>query len=459
MKTYLPVWTLAVLLALPLTSTPGFARGMETNDVAVVQRSTPAVVNIAVWKVRQPTEAGGSPSRVRAYGSGFIVDPSGIIVTNKHVIDGAIQITAILDNGDRLPAKLTAVAAMIDLAVLKITVDHKLPYLKWGDSRELRVGDSVLTIGNPLGLGVSVSAGIVSALNRDIQDTPFDQYIQTDSAINHGNSGGPMINERGEVIGVDTALYNPDENGGFIGIGFAIPSESAEFVVKRLLDPNRPKPGWIGVTLQDLTPELAAALGARGAKGAIISGLDAGGPASKAELQLGDIITGINGQHLSDSRAYMRAIVQLQVGQPAELAIWRDGKQQAVQAVVQEWPNYMPNGGVMNARMAEAMVQKMPDPGVRLAPLTDESRKQYGLDPKLSGVLVASVEADCEARDLGIVPGDVVLSVQGDLVTTPEDVHNAIQKAHAEHRPYLAVLVESKTRTRWVSLSIGMAGS
>ena len=169
----------------------------------------------------------------------FVIDPTGIIVTNKHVIDGALDVAAIFNDGTRLHATLLAVAAMLDIAVLKVEADQPLPALKWGDSETLQVGVLVLTIGNPLGIGISVSAGIVSALNRDIQDTPFDQYIQTDAAINHGNSGGPLVDVNGEVIGVDTALYNPD-SAGFIGIGFAIPSESAEFVVKQLLDPSHP---------------------------------------------------------------------------------------------------------------------------------------------------------------------------------------------------------------------------
>ena len=214
-----------------------------------------------------------------------------------------------------MPAKLLAVAAMVDLAVVKVDVDRPLPALQWGDSESLQVGDPVLTIGNPLGLGMSVSAGIVSALNRDIQDTPFDDYIQTDAAINHGNSGGPMVDLDGKVIGVDTALYNPDESGGFIGIGFAIPARTAKFVVDRLLDPSHPKPGWLGFNLQDMTTELAEALGVPGEKGSIIASLDAGGPAITAGLRPGDVLTAIDGAKPSDSRAFMRTIVETPVGQ------------------------------------------------------------------------------------------------------------------------------------------------
>lgn len=452
-----------ICVLLPLLLAPAsmhaLARTMETVDVSVVHKATPAVVNIAIWKVRPPANPGDTPRRVKAYGSGFIIDPSGIIVTNKHVIDGALDIKVLLSDGSIVAGRLLAAAAMLDVAVVKVDVDHPLPVLKWADSRALEVGDSVLAMGNPLGLGLSVSAGIVSALNRDIQDTPFDQYIQTDAAINHGNSGGPLVNREGAVVGVDTALYNPDEAGGFIGIGFAIPSESARFVVTRLLDPNHPKPGWLGFTLQDLTQELAEALGMRGMKGSIISALDTDGPATKAGLRLGDVITAINGVSSSDSRAYMRAIVGLPVGQQADLTIWRDSKKQAVKATIAEWPNSMPGGGVMNARTAEMMIQKMPDPGVRLAPLTDDARKEYGIDAKTTGALIASVETDCEASDLGILPGDVITAVQGAPVSSPDEVRRAIQKAHEQRRTFLAVLVQGKSNARWVSISISAPGS
>ena len=442
----------------PWWGTPAFARAMDMGDAAAARKATAAVVNISLWKVKLPATASEAPRRVKVYGSGFVIDSSGIIVTNKHVIDGAIDISATLSNGDRFHATLLAVAAMLDLAVLKVDTDHPLPALKWGDSKALQVGDPVLTVGNPLGIGISVSAGIVSALNRDIQDTPFDQYIQTDAAINHGNSGGPLVDIDGEVVGIDTALYNPEESGGFIGIGFAIPAETAEFIVGRLLDPAHPKPGWIGVTLQDLTLELSQALGLHTTEGSIISVVDAGGPASNAGLRPGDVLTAIGGAWPGDSRAVMRAVVGLPIGKPVDLTAWRDGKQSSVATTVAEWPNYMPGGGMMSAHMAETMIQKMPDPGVRLAQLTDAARKQYGIDPKLSGALVASVEPDCEARDLGIVAGDVITGVQGAPVTAPDDVRHAVQTAHEQGRPYLAILVQGKSSARWLSLSITAAG-
>ena len=442
----------AILVLVPVRPGQVPARATSTDDVTVVQTATPAVVNIAVWKMRPPTKAGDPPRRVKTYGSGFVIEPSGIIVTNRHVIDGAVSIKVIFDNGDQLKGELLGAAPMLDIAVLKVNADRPLPALKWGDSNGLRVGDSVLTIGNPLGLGMSVSSGIVSALNRNIEDTPYDNYIQTDAAINHGNSGGPMVDRNGDVVGVDTALYNPDEAGGFIGIGFAIPSDFAKLVVDRLLDPSHPKPGWLGITLQDLTQDLSLALGVGGTKGAIIAGVDESGPGRAAGLRPSDVVLAINGLKFSDARAYLRSIVQSTIGQPATLSVWRAGREQAISATVAEWPNNMT---VVSASMAEKMNKMMPDPGVQLAPLTDGARVQYGIDANLKGVLITSVEKDSEAADLGIIPGDVVTFVQDTAVAAPSEVHDVARKAYDEGRPFLAALIQNKKGARWMSLSLG----
>jgi serine protease Do len=439
-------------------SIPGIAlaRGMGSADVTVAQAATAAVVNIALWKVKPPSNVGDEPRRVRTFGSGFVIDPSGIIVTNKHVIDGALSIRVIFDNGNQLKAELLGAAPMLDIAVIKVNAGRPLPALSWGDSDALRVGDPVLTIGNPLGLGLSVSAGIVSALNRDIEDTPYDTYIQTDAAINHGNSGGPMVDVKGNVVGVDTALYNPDEAGGFIGIGLAIPSEFAKVVVDQLLDPSQPKPGWLGFRLQDLTKELALALGFGGTKGAIIAAVDDNGPAQAAGLRPSDVLLTIDGLKPNDSRAYLRAALETPVGRHSTLTVWRAGKEQAVVATVAEWPNSMT---VMSAGMAEKMSKMMPDSGLRLVPITDDRRNQYRLDVTVKGALVSSVENDSEAADLGVLPGDVVTFVQDVPVGTPSEVHDVARKAYDERRPFVAMLLQSARGTRWISLSLGRDGS
>ena len=254
-------------------------------------------------------------------------------------------------------------------------------------------------------------------------------------------------------------LYNPEESGGFIGIGFAIPASAAEFVAALLLDPRHPKPGWLGVTLQDLTPDLSTALRLRDAKGAIVVALDPDGPAARTTLRPGDVLSAVDGNRIKDARAFMRDVAMMRVGAVSELTIWRGGNERTITANIAEWPNYMPGGGLMTANAAAAMMQQMPDPGVRLTALTEEARKQYGIDPNLTGALVASVEKNSEAGDLGIVVGDVITAAQGDPVTTPEDVRRAMRAAYAEHLPYLAVLIQGKSRSRWVSLSIEGAGS
>jgi S1-C subfamily serine protease len=353
-----------VLLAMPLACGPAFPRVVESADAVVAAKAMPAVVNIATWKLLPPEQPVGAPRRVKANGSGFIIDPAGIIVTNRHVIAGALDIKVIFHNGDRVSGRLVAIAPMTDLAVVKVDVDRALPVLQWANS-DLRVGDGVLAIGNPRGFGMSVSAGIVSALHRDIQDTPFDDYIQTDAAINHGNSGGPLMNLNGDVVGVDSALYNPDDAGGFIGIGLAIASKTAEFVVRHMLDPQQPRPGWIGVKLQDLTPDLAEAAGLLGGRGAIIAVVESGGPAASAAFRPGDILTGIGNTRETGSRAFMRKIVQIPIGAPAVLSVWRDGKEYTASATVAEWPKIMPEGGAM-IHMAAAMSQQAPHPGMEL---------------------------------------------------------------------------------------------
>lgn len=437
-------------------SVTAFARSMEVGDAAAVRRAAPAVVNILTWKMPASDQPGGSPRRVKSYGSGFVIDAAGVLVTNKHVIDGALDIRAVFSDGSVVPARLLAASALIDLALLKVDVGHPLASLVWGDSDAVQVGDPVFTVGNQLGLGIAVSAGIVSALNRNLQDSPFDNYIQTDAGINHGDSGGPLIDRDGKVVGVDTALYNPDQNGGFIGIGFAIPASTAAFVAKRLLDRHHPELGWLGFDLQDLTGDLADALGAPQPTGAVISAVEPSGPAGQAQLRPGDVLEQINGQHQSDARAFMRAIAMSPIGQPVQLTVWRGGKEHSLAATVATWPDVMSTGGTMTGKAVAEMIAKEQVPGVQLAPITDADRKLYGLGPKLPGVLIAHVESDCEARDLGIQPGDVIIAVQGMPVATPDDVQIAVRQANEQGRSHLAVLVQSKTTgAKWVSISIG----
>jgi serine protease Do len=299
-----------------------------------------------------------------------------------------------------------------------------------------------------------VSRGIVSALNRDIQDTPFDHYVQIDAAINHGNSGGPLVDVRGDVVGVDTALYNPEEQGGFIGIGFAIPADSAQFVVEHLLDSHH-KNGWLGIRPQDLTYELSIALGLKNTKGAIITAVDEEGPAKAAGLHPSNILLAVNDTRFSDARAFMRQVIEMPIGQSVRLTIWRGAQEQVVTTTIAEWPNSaLPTVG-SNTRMA-TKEDRAQNNGLTLALLTEDNRKTYGIDAKVNGALVTSVDKDSEARDLGIVPGDVLTFVQDTPVANPEDVQSALAKASGQRLPFVAVLVQDKNGRRWVSFGAAL---
>jgi serine protease Do len=261
-----------------------------------------------------------------------------------------------------------------------------------------------------------------------------------------------LLDTHGEVVGVDTALYNPDEKGGFIGIGFAIPADSAKFVVQHLLDSHY-KNGWLGVRLQDLTYELSVALGLNNTKGAIIAAVDKQGPAKAAGLHPSDILLAINDERFSDARALMREIIELQIGQPVKLTIWRGGKEQVVTTTIAEWPSRALPAVSSSTRMV-ATEDRTQDDGLTLAPLTEESRKAYGIDGNVEGALVISVDKDSEARDLGIVPGDVLTFVQDAAVANPEDVQSALAKAYEQRVPFVAVLFQGKNGLRWVSFDV-----
>jgi serine protease Do len=357
-----------------------------------------------------------------------------------------------LADGSLLMATVIAASPLIDLAVLKVEAGHPLPSIEFGDSDALQVGDPVLTIGNALDWATSVSAGVVSGLNRNLMDTPFDNYIQTDATINHGNSGGPLINQEGKVVGIDTALFNP-VGQGFIGIGFAIPASTVREVLTYLLDPNHAPPGWLGFKLQDMTGALGDALDVPYHAGAVVASVDQSGPAAKASLQVGDVLEQFNGKRLDDSRAFMRAIAESPLGQSVRLTIFRGDKEQDVTATVAPWPNAM-RGGTVTEQAAALMRKVMPDPGMEIAPITEADRKQYGLDPTLTGVVVIRVKPDSEASYLGVTAGDVITAVDRTPIATPDDVHKALREAHERDRPYVAVLFQTKTGAHWGSVSI-----
>ncbi|HSU06026.1 MAG TPA: trypsin-like peptidase domain-containing protein [Acetobacteraceae bacterium] len=451
---------MAALMALALVgmhgaSTPASGQMMSWSDIGLSQKVLPGVVNITVEKIVHDGTNEGQGRREMFYGSGFIIDPAGTVVTNRHVIEGAVWITVSFADRSEARGFLVAACGLMDLAVLKVDAGRPLPFLKFGDSDRLHIGDPVLAIGNPLGLGVSVSGGIVSALNRNIMETPFDDDIQTDAAINHGNSGGPLINREGEVIGVNTALTSIGDNGGSIGIGYAIPSDEANFVVHQLLNPNLRPPGWIGIHLQDVSPDLARAFGLSWPHGFIVTGVEPGGPAA-AVLQTGDIILRFGELEPPDTRALLRDILVMPTDQFVPVIIWRNGQQQEVAVKVMPWPNLKIERGNMLASVASAQQSRPPSLGLGLAPVTDAVRKQFSLAGS-EGVLVTNVDPDAQVYDRGVAPGDVILKVQDTAVNSADQVQHLVDQAR-DRQQVVALLVLEKGAPRWITVYLGTGG-
>jgi serine protease Do len=440
---------------LTLSPSVGSAREVAESEAQVVQRLLPGVVNIFTRKVGESSDtmASGSPDKQvgalkRYYGSGFIIDPDGLILTNRHVIEGARQLIVGFSDGTRALGSVLAASDQCDLALIKVTANHKLTTLTLGDSDKLRVGDPVLAIGNPWGIGTSVSAGIVSGLHRDIKDTSYDDFIQTDAAINHGNSGGPLVNEAGEVIGVNSALYSDISNGGSIGLGFALTSNNAKFVVGRLLRFGRIKAGWIGVMLQDMTPLLSGIFGQPNLTGAVVTAVTPGSPAEKAGLTEGDVIQRIGTATPTDARDAMRQIAMVTVGDPAHLSVWRNGATLTMDVIADEIP------GAQSAPNFAPQLNQFVAGGLQLSPISDKDRRMFNLSSEQTGVLVSGVANDVFTGEQTLMPGDLILRVQETAVQTPDDVHRAMEAAWAKGHALVALLVKSKDEQHWIPLRI-----
>jgi serine protease Do len=398
----------------------------------------------------------GAPAperRMQSLGSGFIIDPSGLVVTNNHVIEGADEITVTLQDNTSLKAKVLGRDETGDIALLQVKTDKQLPAVQFGDSDAERVGDWVLAIGNPFGLGGTVTAGIVSARGRDIHQGPYDDFIQTDAAINRGNSGGPLFNMDGQVIGMNTAIYSP--SGGSIGIGFSIPANLVKAVVTQLKDFGHPRRGWLGVRIQQVTPDIAESLGLHDASGAMVAGVNDGGPADKAKIHNGDIILKFNGQDVKEMRSLPRIVADSEVGKSVPVLLWRDGKQVTVQATLDEKPDDVKV--VASASPTEKPAQKTTEIsglGVKLAPITQEMKDKFSLGTDQKGVVITDVTPNSPAAERGLKAGDVIVEVQQGAVASPSDVQQKVDSVRKENRKSVLMLIQRQDGLQWVPLSL-----
>ncbi|HTW34825.1 MAG TPA: Do family serine endopeptidase [Rhizomicrobium sp.] len=444
--------------------------GKQAGFAALVATVKPAVVNISTTERVEPSagnqldENGPMGDMLRqffgpnaeqlfrqqsqkpthALGSGFIIDPAGYIVTNNHVIDDATDIQVTLTDGSIHAAHIVGRDKQTDLALLKIDVPHPLAYVSFGDSKQEQVGDWVVAVGNPYGLGGSVSAGIVSARNRDINEGPYDDFLQIDAPINPGNSGGPLFDQSGHVIGIDTAIYTP--SGGSVGIGFAIPSDVASKVVAQLRAHGHVTRGWLGVQMQAVTPALAKAIGLNKVEGVLVDLVTPDSPAAHGGIRQGDVITAFNGEHIATMRDLSFAVADVPAGKTVDVSVWRNGQQRELNVTV---------GTEHAEKMASAAAAANRSPvGLELQPVPADERDQYDIQ---GGAVVAGVTPGSRADQSGLQAGDVILRVGDHKVNSPGDAASQIHSAEASHRPSVALLVMRNGTTSYLPLQLGTA--
>ncbi len=390
----------------------------------------------------------GQGLRVQGVGSGFIVTADGHIVTSNHVIENASEIHVVLNDGQRLPAEVLGRDPKTDLALLKIDAGSDLPYVAFGDSNNTRPGDWVVAIGNPFGLGGTATTGIISARGRDIHSGPYDDYLQIDAPINRGNSGGPLFDLSGRVIGVNTAIYSP--NGTNVGIGFAVPAEQAKSVISQLMQTGHVQRGWLGVQIQGLTEALAESVKLPDTKGALVADVIAESPAAQAGIRIGDVILAFNDQEIGAMRDLPRLVANVTPGEKPSVTVWRQGEKRNLRVSITAVPD---------KALAATKVTPQPAEGVRLgvvlAPITDELRQRLDVAEGVEGALVVEVESGSPAAREGLRPGDVIVQAGEKPVFTPDDVVGVVQAANAGDRNRLLLLINRQGNQRFVTVQLG----
>ncbi len=485
-----------MLLAVPVGLHPGAARPAPDSFADLAAKLLPSVVNISTTQTVKPDRQSGGrerpapempqfppgspfeeffkdffnhgnprsggrpeaqPRKATSMGSGFIIDPVGYIVTNNHVISDAEEINVILHDNTQLKAELIGKDTKTDIALLKVKTDKPLTAAAWGDSDVSRVGDWVLAIGNPFGLGGTVTAGILSARQRDINSGPYDDFLQTDASINRGNSGGPMFNMDGQVIGINTAIYSP--SGGSIGIGFAIPAAIAKPIVMQLLQPDHTvHRGWLGVRIQLVTDEIAESLGLDKARGALVASVSDNGPAQAAGIQAGDIILKFDGRSVSDMKHLPRLVAEASVNRQVAVSIWRKRKESVLQVKV--------------GKLEETDQANAPDPrgrnksqkgessgtvttlGLTLSNITPELKEKFSLTDDAKGVVVVEVAKDGPAAEKGLKAGDVIMEAAQEEIKSTTQVATKVEDAKRSGRKSILLLVERQGDLRFVALRL-----
>jgi serine protease Do len=481
-------WMMAALLVAAGLSVSGAARAAPAPEsfADLAERLLPAVVNISTTQTLEGRDFGGpelpqfppgSPfeeffrdffdrynqgpdapqRRSTSLGSGFIVNPSGYVVTNYHVIEEADEITVILHDDTNLPAELVGWDDKTDIAVLRVEPESPLPYVEWGNSEEMRVGDWVVAIGNPFGLGGTVTAGIISARARDINAGPYDDFLQTDASINRGNSGGPMFNLDGEVIGINTAIFSP--SGGSVGIGFAIPSALARTVATQIIEFGRTRRGWLGVRIQSVTEEIAESLDLDAPRGALVASVTPGGPAEQAGIEAGDVIIRFDDQPVPEMRRLPRLVAETDVDKTVTVTVWRRGSTETLEVTLGELEAAEDAGLLVSAPEELPVDPKQTEEqfdalGLTLSGLTEGLRRDYGIAPNVNGVVITDVAPNSAAAEKGLRPGEVIVEVGQETVRSPDDVEARIREARSSGRRSVLLLVEREGDLRFVALSI-----
>jgi serine protease Do len=451
------------------------ARTAPESFAELAEQLLPAVVNISTTLVAEgqpgielPVPPGspfeeffkefmerGQPQRRRqstSLGSGFIVDQNGYVVTNNHVIQDADEITVILHDNTRLAAKVIGRDPKTDLALLKVEPSQKLTAVRFGDSDKARVGDWVIAIGNPFGFGGTVTAGIISARGRDIHAGPYDDFLQTDASINRGNSGGPMFNLEGEVIGIATAIYSP--SGGSIGIGFAIPSNGAQPVIRQLIEHGEVRRGWLGVRIQTVDEEIAENVGLVEPKGALVAQILTGGPAETAGIRRGDVILEFDGRGVEEMRRLPRIVAETEVGKVVVVRLWRDRKEIVLNATVGSLEDGEKQVAAEAAEPSGVTPVKIDAVGMTVAEINEKLRERFNLADDASGIVVTDVDANGAASGKGIRPGDMILEVSQEEVNSPRDVAAKVEKAVSAGRKSVLLLVEGQSGLRFVAVRV-----